>query len=90
MKAEGRKVLAKNKKLEDLTLKELKSPVKLYETKQDGAMPPKRQDLIQKYHLWKNRPTPLFPDVNSDETDSCYIKLNNNNDDNDLLGVAHV
>ena len=47
MKAEEGNVLAKNKKLEDLTLlKELKSLVKPYKTKDDGAMPSTRKDLI--------------------------------------------
>ena len=81
MKAEEGKVLAKNKKLEDLTLKDLKSLVKPYKTKDDGAMPSKRKDLIQKYHLWKNRPPPLFNDVVSGDTRSCYINKNDNNND---------
>ena len=71
-----------------LDIERFKSLVKSYKAKQDVAIPPKRKDLIKKYHFWKNQPPPLFNDVSSDETDNCYINKNNNNNDIDLSNVA--
>ena len=82
--------MAENQKVEDLAFKELMSLVKLYRTKQDVAMPSKRNDLIQKYRLWKNQPTPLFNDAGSGETGKCYINKNNSNDDIGLSNVALI
>jgi len=79
--------LAKNKKLEDLTLKELKALIKPYKTKEDGAMPSRRKDLIRKYHLWKNQPPQLFYDIITGEIGTCYI--NKNKDNNDIFDESN-
>ena len=62
-------MIASGKKIEDMTIVELKTLVRPYKTVQDGAMPTKKVDLLAKYKEWSVRPLPSFnraPDEDDD------------------------
>ena len=53
-------VFDKKKTLENMTIKELTIVCKPLKRKEDGKMPNKKDQLIQKYREWFGRPTPSF------------------------------
>ena len=69
-------VFAKNKSLDQMTIKELTTICKPLKRKEDGKMPIKKNELIAKFHEWNGRPKPNFNIVDIDEVSSS------NNDDN--------
>jgi len=53
-------VFEKKKTIESMTIKELTLICKPLKRKEDGKMPNKKDQLIQKYLEWSGRPTPSF------------------------------
>ena len=88
--AKAKAVFEKKSNLENMTIKELTIICKPLKRKEDGKMPTKKVDLIQKYKEWTGRPAPTF-DVSEydvvatdtiDDDDNNNSKPNNNDDDN--------
>ena len=75
--AKAKAVLETNKKLEDMTIKELTAICKPLKQKEDGKMPSKKNELIEKFREWNGRPAPIFDIIDIDETLSNDIKHNN-------------
>ena len=71
--------LSKKDKLENMTIKELTDICRPLKQKEDGAMPKKKTELIDKYRKWHGRPVPTF-DVLDDDIMSV-LDSNNNKDD---------
>ena len=56
----AREVLEKKLTIESMTIRELKIICKPLKRKEDGTMPNKRDELINKYREWSGRPPPSF------------------------------
>ena len=80
--AKARAIFEKNKRLEDMTIKELTTICKPLKRKDDGKMPNKKNELIAKFNEWNGRPEPIFDIVEIDEVSLDGID-NNNDDSND-------
>ena len=80
--AKARAIFEKNKRLEDMTIKELTTICKPLKRKDDGKMPNKKNELIAKFNEWNGRPEPIFDIVEIDEVSLDGID-NNNDDPND-------
>ena len=76
--ANAKIVFEKKKDLKSMTIKELTIVCKPLKKKEDGKMPTKKKELIQKYKEWDGRPPPSF-DVSKLVSDSN--KANNLNVD---------
>ena len=71
------KLIASGKKIEDMTIVELKTLVRPYKKVQDGAMPTKKVDLLAKYKEWSVRPLPSF-NCALDEDDNLSVNSGTN------------
>ena len=69
-------VFNKKKTIESMTIKELTIICKPLKRKEDGKMPNKKDQLIQKYKEWSGRPTPSF------KVDHLQDDFGNDIDDN--------
>ena len=79
LKEEAEVILQSGVAFEKMSIKNLKTLVKLHKTKSDGAMPTKKEALIQKYNQWKNRPAPVF-NLNTNAMFVQDVEMNNNDD----------
>ena len=70
-------VFAKKSNVELMTIRELTTICKPLKLKSDGKMPTKKQQLMEAYIVWKNRPPPVF------EEDSSPLSNDNIDDDTD-------
>ena len=93
LKEEADKVLSSGTELEKMTIKDLKTLVKLHKLRSDGAMPTKKEDLIDKYKQWKDRPPPQF-NINSNASMFVENVENNLSDDesesNEIANMAAI
>jgi len=77
-------VFEKKSELQSMTIRELTIICKPLKRKEDGKMPTKKVELIQKYNEWNGRPIPSF-DVSEYETN--VNNDNNNSIDNEINTV---
>jgi len=87
-------VFEKKKTIESMTIKELTLICKPLKRKEDGKMPNKKDQLIQKYLEWSGRPTPSFniDHLKDDYTGSTGIDedTGNNNEVSQINEVANI
>ena len=75
-------VFEKKSDIQSMMIRELTIICKPLKRKQDGKMPTKKVELIQKYNEWKGRPVPSFDvseyetNVDEDNTTSIDNKIN--------------
>ena len=55
-----------------MTNQELTNVCKTYKTKADGKMPSRKQDLMEAYLIWKQRPPPMFENELSGDEDVVF------------------
>jgi len=77
--AKAKEVFDKKTDLQSMTIRELTIICKPLKRKEDGKMPTKKVELIQKYNEWNGRPIPSF-NVSEYETDK-----NANNDNTGII-----
>ena len=73
------RVWDKKDKLENMTIKELTDICRPLKRKEDGAMPKKKTELIDKYKEWHGRLEPTF----HISDDDMMLVLDSNNDEDD-------
>ena len=73
MVQKAKEILAKKPNIETMTIKELTLICKPLKTKSDGKMPVKKQELIEAYIAWKNRPPLVFEEENSSSDDDDIV-----------------
>ena len=60
MVKKAKEVFEKKSKIELMTIRELTTIYKPLKLKSDRKMPNKKQQLMETYIVWKNRPPPVF------------------------------
>ena len=83
--AKAKAIFETNKTLEDMTIKELTTICKPLKRKEDGKMPNKKKELIEKFHEWNGRPAPIFEVDEIDEASIDDINDNVNNYEMEIL-----
>ena len=83
--AKAKAVFETDKLLEDMTIKELTTICKPLKRKEDGKMPNKKKELIEKFHEWNGRPAPIFEVDEFDEASIDDINDNVNNYELEVL-----
>ena len=68
-------ILAKKPNIELMTIRELTLICKPLKIKSDGKMPVKKQELIEAYMVWKNRPPPVFEEDISSSNDDVVAPI---------------
>ena len=85
LKEEAETILQSGVALDKMSIKKLKTLVKLHKIRSDGAMPTKKEALIEKYKQWKDRPPPVFTaETNSLFVDDVEANMNDNDSDDEV------